>query len=166
MTSVGGSRLMIRHGLRPGDLGRVTEQHGVLYAREYGFDHTFEAYVAESLAEFGKAAQSHRDRLWIAEADGRLVGSIGIVGREDSAAQLRWLLVTPEARGAGLGRQLVGDALDFCRGAGCTSVYLWTVSLLTAAARLYVAAGFRLTEEHERSMWGTSVTEQRYDLTL
>jgi GNAT superfamily N-acetyltransferase len=166
MTAIGSERISVRHDLRPGDFGRVTEQHGVLYAAEYGFDHTFEAYVAETLAELGKAAPSWRDRLWLAELDGRLVGSIGIVGREANAAQLRWMLVAPAARGSGLGRRLVGDALAFCREIGCESVFLWTVSVLTAAARIYVEAGFQLTEERERAMWGTAVTEQRYDLAL
>jgi GNAT superfamily N-acetyltransferase len=166
MTTGRTERVTVRHDVQPGDLGRVTAQHGILYAAEYGFDHTFEAYVAESLAEFGKAGPGRRDRLWIAESDGRLVGSIGIVGREENTAQLRWLLVAPEARGSGLGRRLVGDALAFCREVGCDSVFLWTVSALTAAARIYVEAGFRLTEEYERTAWGTVVTEQRYDLVL
>ena len=166
MKATGDPRVTLRHDLRPGDLGRVTMQHGVLYAAEYGFDHTFEAYVAESLAEFGKAAPSPHDRLWLAEMGGRLVGSIGIVGREEGIAQLRWLLVAPEGRGHGLGRQLIANAIDFCRGSGCAAVYLWTVSVLTAAAHLYIEAGFGLTEEHVRMMWGTTVTEQRYDLRL
>lgn len=166
MKDDGGPHVTLRHDLRPGDLGRVTMQHGILYAAEYSFDHTFEAYVAESLAEFGKAAPSPRDRLWIAEMDGRLVGSIGIIGREERAAQLRWLLVGPESRGHGLGRRLVEEAIGFCRESGCDSVYLWTVSVLTAAARLYVEAGFRVTEEHVRTMWGATLTEQRYDFRL
>lgn len=167
MNAVDGPRgITIRHDLRPGDLGRVTLQHGVLYAAEYGFDHTFEAYVAESLAEFGKAAPSARSRLWIAEADGNIVGSIGIIGREGSLAQLRWLLVAPEARGQGLGGRLVRDALKFCRDTGARSVFLWTVHVLTAAAHLYTDAGFRITEAHTRTMWGTTLIEQRYDLSL
>jgi GNAT superfamily N-acetyltransferase len=167
MNAAGGPRgITVRHDLRPGDLGRVTLQHGILYAAEYGFDHTFEAYVAESLAEFGRAAPSAHSRLWIAEADGELVGSIGIVGREGSLAQLRWLLVAPEVRGQGLGRRLVQEALDFCRDTGATSVFLWTVHVLTAAARLYTDAGFRITEEHVRRMWGTTLTEQRYGRSL
>lgn len=157
----------IRHDLRPGDLGRVTAQHGVLYAAEYSFDHTFEAYVAETLGEFGRTARPGRDRLWLAERDGRLAGSIGIVGREGGAAQLRWFLVAPEARGRGLGRRLVEEALAFCRAAGYRSVFLWTVNPLTAAARQYTAAGFRPTEEKDlQAMWGTTLAEQRYDLSL
>src|SRR6266511_3167156 len=99
MASGNYQHVTIRDDLRPGDLGRVTALHGVLYADEYGFDHTFEAYVAESLAEYGRAARPERSRLWLAELDGRLVGSIGIVGREGGAAQLRWFLLQPDVRG-------------------------------------------------------------------
>ena len=157
----------IRHDMRPGDLGRVIELHGVLYSDEYRFDGRFEAYVAETLGEFGRTARPDRDRLWLAELDGRLVGSIGIVGREEGAAQLRWVLLHPDGRGRGLGRHLLDEALAFCRAAGYRSVYLWTVSPLTAAARLYVAAGFGKTEtKPPADLWGVSVAEERYDLAL
>lgn len=158
--------LTIRHDLRPGDLGRVTAIHGELYAAEYGFSHVFEAYVAETLAEFGKNYEPGRDRLWLVEREGRLVASIGIVGRADGAAQLRWLLVAPEARGSGLGRRLVEEALTFCREAGYRAVYLWTVHLLPTAASLYTSFGFEKTESLPPADWGATVIEERYDLDL
>lgn len=157
--------VMIRHDLRPGDLGRVVLQHGELYAREYGFDHRFEAYVAETLAEFALGFRPDRDRLWLAELDGELVGSVGILGREDGWAQLRWFLVHPSARGRGLGTRLVRECLDFCCAAGCRAVFLWTVDPLVEAARIYERAGFRLTEEKPPAqLWGQTLREQRYDL--
>ena len=167
MTTGTDRRVTIRHDLRPGDLGRVTELHGVLYAEEYGFDHRFEAYVAETLGEFGRSAHPGHDRLWLAELDCRLVGSLGIVGRDGGAAQLRWVLVHPDGRGQGLGRRLLDEALDFCRATGYRSVFLWTVSPLAAAARLYAAAGFRKTEtKPEEAPWGVRLSEERYDLAL
>ena len=158
--------LSVRRELRPGDFGRITEQHGVLYAAEYGFDCTFEAYVAQSLAEYALMLPEPGNRIWLAEADGRLAGSIGILRREGNAAQLRWFLVDPAHRGQGLGGRLLDEALAFCRAAGYGSVYLWTVSLLTAAARRYRAAGFQKTEEQTHLLWGTTVTEERYELAL
>jgi GNAT superfamily N-acetyltransferase len=157
----------VRTDLRPGDMGRVIALHGVLYAEEYGFDYGFEAYVAETVAEFGHLARPGLDRLWVAERDGLMIGSIAIVGREDGAAQLRWFLVAPDARRSGLGRRLVHEALEFCRGAGYRSVFLWTVTGLDAAARLYLAAGFRKTETKPPAMlWGVQLAEERYDLDL
>lgn len=87
----------LRHALRPGDVGAVVSMHGLLYAREYGFDSTFEAYVASPLAEFVMRGSS-RERLWLAERDGTVVGSIAIVDESEQVGQLRWFLVAPEAR--------------------------------------------------------------------
>ena len=161
------TQVTIRHDLRPGDIGRVAEQHGLLYASEHGFDHRFEAYVAEGLGEFGRIARPDLDRLWLAEQDGTLVGSVAILGRENGEAQLRWFLVAPEARGHGLGRRLLETCIQFCRDARYRSIHLWTVSPLHDAARLYTAAGFRLTEELPPSTpWSVPLQEQRYDLEL
>ena len=167
MASEIGAGVTVRHDLRPGDMGRVIAMHGVLYAEEYGFDHGFEAYDAETVAEFGQLARLGLDRLWVAELGSRLVGSIAILGRDDGAAQLRWFLVDPEARGRGLGRRLIDEALAFCRAAGYRSVYLCTVTGLDAAARLYVAAGFRKTETKPAALlWGVQLAEERYDLDM
>ena len=161
------TEMTVRHDLRPGDMGRVIAMHGVLYDREFGFDHGFEAYVAETVAEFGRLVRPGLDRLWVAERDDQLVGSIAMLGREDGAAQLRWFLVHPDARGCGLGRRLIDESLAFCRTAGHRSVYLWTVNGLDAAARLYVAAGFRKTETKPPAvLWGVQLAEERYDLDL
>jgi GNAT superfamily N-acetyltransferase len=159
--------ISLRHDLRPGDMGRVIAQHGELYAQEYGFDHGFEAYVAETVAEFGKLARPGLDRLWVAERGGQHLGSIAIIGRGNELAQLRWFLVHPDARGTGLGRRLVDESLAFCRAAGYRSVCLWTVSGLDAAAHLYRQAGFRKTEtKPPATLWGATLSEERYDLPL
>ena len=159
--------LSIRHERRPGDLGRVISLHAELYAREYGFGIGFETYAVETVAEYLQRDRPDRDRVWIAEMAGRMVGCIGILGREDGEAQLRWFLVDPATRGQGLGRRLVSEALDFCRAAGYRSVYLWTVNGLEAAARLYLDAGFQKTEtKPEALLWGVPLSEERYDLTL
>jgi N-acetylglutamate synthase-like GNAT family acetyltransferase len=156
----------IRTEIRPGDIGYLIYLHGVLYAREYGLDRTFEGYVAAGLAEFAKSYDEHRDRLWLAEEGGKIVGSIAIVGQTDGTAQLRWFLVDHEQRGGGLGRRLLRDALEFCRDSKFTSVFLWTLGGLNTAAHLYTSAGFRLTEQNKHEIWGGVRTEERYDLTL
>src|SRR6478609_6296203 len=54
---------------RPGDMGWVVQSHGALYAREYGFDATFEGLVAKITAEFLASFDASRERCWIAEID-------------------------------------------------------------------------------------------------
>lgn len=153
----------LRTELRPGDIGRVVYMHGVIYEREYGFDHTFEAYVAGPLSEFARS-HSSKERIWLAERDGRIIGCIAIVASSPEMAQLRWYLVDPDARGKGLGRRLLQEAVDFCRACGYRTVTLWTVSALTAAAHLYRSAGFSKVEEKPGRQWGVDVIEERYEL--
>jgi GNAT superfamily N-acetyltransferase len=161
------AEITVRHDLRPGDLGRVVELHGVVYATEFGLDHSFEAYAAETVADVGRQWRPERDRLWLAEMDGRLVGCVGILGRDDDAAQLRWFLVDPSLRGRGLGRHLLNDAIAFCRAADYKSIFLWTADFCVDAARLYLAAGFRRSEVKPPGTIGSKlVVEERYDLAL
>ena len=156
--------VILRTDLRPGDVATLVQMHGTIYAREYGFDETFSTYVDRPLMQFAKD-HSPRDRLWIAEHGGRIVGSIAIVGGEASEAQLRWFLVDPSMRGQGLGQRLLHESLAFAAECGYESVFLWTVTALTAAAYLYRAAGFVKVEE-KPGHWGVDVMEEKYILHL
>ena len=155
----------IRHSLNPGDIGYITYLHGILYAQEYGWDNTFEVYVAGPLAQFARAI-GPRERIWIVEKDEAVRGSIAIVEAGPEQAQLRWFLLHPDLRGHGIGRWLVDEAISFCRKSDYASIFLGTVSALSAAAHLYLSAGFKVTEESTLTRWGSVVTEQRYELTL
>ena len=117
------------------------------------------------MAEFAKS-HSSRERIWIAEKEGKIVGSVAIVKFSEKEAQLRWLLLDPEVRGQGLGRRLVEESLNFCRKVEYSSVFLWTVNTLPVAAMLYKSAGFIQTEELTHVLWGSVVTEVRYELAL
>ncbi len=157
--------ITVRHEFKPGDIGYLTYLHGTLYAKDSGWDHTFEAYVAGPLSEFAKS-HSTRERIWLLDNNGKLAGSIAIVEASEESAQLRWLLLDADLRGKGLGKYLVNAALEFCRRHRYRSVFLWTEASLQAAAGLYKSVGFHLTEEKTHQFWGATVTEQRYDLTL
>jgi GNAT superfamily N-acetyltransferase len=137
-----------------------------LYAEEYQYDTTFDGYVAVSMGEFAKSYDPDKDRLWVAEMEGRIVGSIAIVGKPNRQAQLRWFLVHPIARGCGLGRRLLNGALQFCRDRGFTSVCLWTVSDLDTAIHLYRSVGFEKIEQKTHRIWGHMLTEEQYELSL
>lgn len=158
--------ITIRTGLKPGDLGYITYLHGKMYNEEYGFDTTFEPYVARPMSDFSLTEDKSGQRIWIVEMDDKIVGCIAIVDAGGNEAQLRWLFLTKETRGKGLGKKLMIEAIDFCRERGYDKIFLWTIDALHVAMSLYLKNGFKLTEEIRHVMWGVDVNEQRYDLGL
>src|SRR6187397_1458465 len=118
-----------------GDMGWVVQSHGALYAREYGFDSSFEGLVAEIAAKFLASFDASRERCWIADVEGVQVGSIFLVKHTDDFAKLRLLLVEPAGRGQGLGHRLVGECVAFAKASGYRKITLWTQSILVAARK-------------------------------
>lgn len=142
-----------------GDLGWIIARHAEYYGREFGFSRDFEAYVLRTLAEHLQQA-SHRSRIWIAEQAGVRLGSMGVVQVSDTRAQLRWLLVEPEARGLGLGKKLFTTALEFCKACGYQEAFLWTIADLGAARTLYTAQGLEIIESKPGIMGGKEMIEE------
>ena len=153
---------------RPGDMGWVVQSHGLLYAREYGWDERFEALVAHITADFIDNFDSARERCWIAERNGESIGSVFLVKDKKSrtTARLRLLLVDPAARGLGLGRTLIRECTLFARNADYRKITLWTNSVLNAARHLYQAEGYHLISEEIHNSFGKKLTGQHWELNL
>jgi len=149
-------------GLEPGDLGWLVERHGVLYAREYRWDESFERLVARIAADF----TPRTDRMWGAEIGGERVGAVLCVHQDETTAKLRTLLVEPVARGRGVGGALVDEVIRHAKQRGYSTLTLWTNDVLTAARRIYERAGFVLTDESPHHAFGHDLTEQTWSLTL
>ncbi len=150
----------------PGDMGWVTHRHGVLYAQEYGWDERFEALVAQIVAQFINNYNPARERCWIAEMNGEIVGSVFVVQGSEAVARLRLLLVEPKARGLGLGTRLVEECIRFARRCGYQKLVLWTQSVLVEARHIYQKSGFTLVEQEEHHSFGHDLVGETWELAL
>nr|WP_254695510.1 GNAT family N-acetyltransferase [Oceanicola sp. D3] len=152
--------------LSPGDAGWIVERHGQLYARDEGYDASFEALVAEIMAEFIRSHDPARERGWIAWGGGRRLGSVFCVARSPDTAQLRLFFLEPEARGLGLGRKMLDACLTFAREKGYRELVLWTHESHQAACRLYDKAGFQRIGSRPMHEYGqdTVIIDYRIDL--
>jgi len=159
--------ITVRRADRPGDLGWVVMAHGELYDQQFGWNTDFEALVAKIVADYALGHDGSREAAWIAEADGDRVGCVFLMaGDAPDTARLRILLVSPAARGLGIGTRLVEECLSFARGVGYRQILLWTNDVLVSARRIYQAAGFTLTEEEPHHSFGHDLVGQTWRLKL
>lgn len=153
--------------LAPGDAGWLVQRHAELYARDEGFDASFEALVARILADFIDTRDPAMERAWIAHRGEERLGSIFCVkGDAPGVAKLRLFLLEPVARGQRLGLGLLTRCLGFARDKGYGKIQLWTHESHRAAGRLYAANGFTLTGREAKRSFGQDVVAQYWERAL
>jgi len=150
----------------PGDMGWIVHRHGVLYSQEYGWNEQFEALVSQIVTDFLNNFKPAKERCWIAEMEGEIVGSVFCVHESDTIAKLRLLLVEPKARGMGLGTRLVDECIKFARRCGYKKLVLWTNSVLLEANHIYKKKGFRLVKQEEHHSFGYDLVGENWELDL
>ena len=161
-----GTRVAVLRDPQPGDMGWVVQQHGEIYWREYGWDNRFEALVADIAAQFLRKFQPAWEKAWIAELDGERVGSVFVVRKSATTAQLRMLILSPKARGLGLGARLTDECIAFARAKGYKKMVLWTNSCLTAARGIYAQRGFQLVKTEPCKDFGQQLVGETWELKL
>jgi len=158
--------IRIRTGFKAGDIPAIALMHSANYAEPHGFDGAgLEAYVSRSMGEL--YADPDRGRLWIAEAeDGTVTGSIGITLESETEARLRWYIMRADARGQGLGRRMIEEAVEWTRAQGRSRLWLTTIAGLDASAHLYRSVGFEIFHEQDGNSWGGPAREQHWEMPL
>jgi GNAT superfamily N-acetyltransferase len=165
MSSTMSERLLIRRELRDGDADAIVELHRRVYGAEYGMNDAFVAGVRRTVQEAVFAGWPERSgAVWLVEQEGEVRGSLALTDEGDEVGRVRLFVLDPALRGRGLGALLLGQLLARARADGLRKLELETFGALTVAARLYLAAGFRVVWERERLDWGPPVTYQRYEL--
>jgi DNA-binding MarR family transcriptional regulator/GNAT superfamily N-acetyltransferase len=159
-------RTIVLRDPRPGDYGWVVQQHGELYAREWGYSGEFEALVAGIVAKFAQDFDPKWEKCWIAEVDGERAGSVFLVRQSATVAKLRLLILTPNARGLGLGGRLTDECIAFARAKGYRKMVLWTQSHLTAARHIYKSRKFTMVKAEPNDAFGHHLTSETWELSL
>jgi GNAT superfamily N-acetyltransferase len=150
---------------RPGELSWLQYRHMAAVAPLYGWDHRYEAEIAELVATYIR----HRGddhRFWIAARGDQVLGCVGFARETPERGRLRLLYVEPDARGLGLGHRLVKACIDFARARGCAEMVLWTVDVLVAARRIYAEAGFVLEHSEMTDALGEPCMDESWRLVL
>jgi GNAT superfamily N-acetyltransferase len=160
-----GAEIVLRSGMKPGDLGAIVKLHGEYYHRHNGFDTTFEPYVAMPLSEL-VLRHSSKECVWVVESGGAVKGCIAIADNGGGLARLHWFLVEESLQGLGLGRRLIDSALHFAREQGYVAIVLWTIDMQHRAIHLYRQNGFVLVSEERQRLWGRELLQQCYRLEL
>ncbi|MFI5231197.1 MAG: GNAT family N-acetyltransferase [Gemmatimonadales bacterium] len=156
----------VLRSLRPGDIGWITHRQELLYFEEYGWNEEFEALIAGVMSKFILTFDATMEKCWVAERGGEIVGSVFVVKKTKTVAQLRLLYVEPSARGLGIGRRLVDECIRFARERKYRKITLWTNDVLTSARRIYEAAGFRLVKQERHRSFGRNLVGQNWELAL
>ena len=150
--------------VQPGDIGYIAHRQMLLYQQAYGWDINYEIIAAEILCDFVKNFDAVKEQSWIAEANGKIIGSVFLAKESDKVSKLRLLYVEPDARGLGLGTHLVEECINFAKQAGYQKMKLWTQSCLISARRIYKHFGFKPVKVESHNLFGFEMDGEYWEV--
>ena len=147
--------------LRPGqdrDANRVLTLMREVFIDEMGWNRAFLADAAHALVETLTHNDDPGTLFLVCYSGKKVVGVLTLLDVGGGTGFIRWLVVHRDARGAGLGRLLLGRALAFAKDAGFTRVRLVTVRDLSRALDFYLKAGFNRVGTRTDTIWRMPLT--------
>jgi GNAT superfamily N-acetyltransferase len=160
-------QVTIRRGGSAGDVNAIARINGEVFEPEYGMEPSFAADMAVQLAELRRSGWPRDgEGCWIAELDGRVVGSVTLRELGGRLARLGHLALRSEARGSGTGRRLFEIVIEAAREAGYERLELMTFADLATARELYRRGGFRMVSSEHIVRWGREIDWERWELAL
>jgi putative acetyltransferase len=103
------------------------------------------AYADVSLDRMFETYSAPRSRYFVVENDGKIIGGAGISQLENESqtiCELQKMYFLSEARGLGVGSEMMEKCLAFAQSVGFEKCYLETMPYMHAAQKLYLRFGF------------------------
>lgn len=107
------------------------------------------------------------NKLWVAEENRKIVGSICIIDKGNGTAQLRLFGTHPSVQGKGVGKALMQTAMEYCNDMNYKYIFLWTIDICKAALHLYETFGFKCSETKPNDTCANyHMTEEKWECFL
>ncbi|GAA0756329.1 GNAT family N-acetyltransferase [Psychroflexus lacisalsi] len=103
------------------------------------------AYEDKALDQLFETFQKERAEYFVLLVGDTILGSAGIAPLENGdpeICELQKMYFDPEARGRGLGSQMMQKCLDFAKSQAYSECYIETLPNMKAAQKLYLKSGF------------------------
>lgn len=101
------------------------------------------------LKDIKNCYQQGGGEFWVARDNGKVIGTIGIMMKENRCAVMKKFFVDSEYRSQKVGLALYKKLLEYAEKAGVKHIILDTPSVAKASHRFYEKAGFRIIELSE-----------------
>ncbi|WP_223033237.1 GNAT family N-acetyltransferase [Hanstruepera marina] len=142
------NNIVIRE-IRKADDGQIAEVIRKVLI-EFGVPKVGTAYADESLDKMTETYSGDKAVYFVIDDDGKIIGGAGISqldNFEGNVCELQKMYFLPEARGVGLGTQMMDVCLAKAREFGFEKCYLETMPYMEDARKLYKKVGFKMLEK-------------------
>lgn len=116
---------------------------------EMGVPKVGTAYEDKALDDMHGTYKPARMKYFVLENEGKIIGGAGIAplaGLEEKICELQKMYFLPEARGKGLGTQMMDTCLKYAASQAFEKCYIETLPYMENARKLYKKSGFKSLE--------------------